>query len=122
MANPTIEQFESNPRSAVIRRTCLELVGEIEQLSNDDPSDVTQAHLANIESYRSALVEMGIVLNMYAGKARLAPDAYSDPVVMAEYVAGQILSATANGQYPHYVVNVAYGFLNDESSSDDDGY
>jgi hypothetical protein len=118
MANPTIEQFESNPRSAVIRRTCLEIVGEIEQLTND--SDENAPHLANIEALRNHLIEIGVTPNMYAGDNRLAPEAYADPGIMAEYVAGQVLLSTDDGGYPHWVVSVAYRFLNGESSDEDD--
>jgi len=85
----TRKQFNSNPRSKEIRDISLGIIKNVDALLHKPDVDQLQAS-ASIEALSGQLIGLGITPNMQCGKPE---DAYHDPVVMAEYVAGQILES-----------------------------
>ena len=95
---PTKEFYFSNPRSAQIREVSVAIVRKLDTLLHDPEvarSQDRQSQLyAELEMHGGQLIELGIGPNMHVGKPQEAFQA--DPVVMAEYVAGQLYETTGH--------------------------
>jgi hypothetical protein len=90
---PKKEFFETNERSKALRNIAVEVVDDLETLIEDREvnSDEKKKAItyARLEAADGKLKELGITVHMNAG---LSEEAYkSDPVLLAEFIAGQIL-------------------------------
>lgn len=106
----TRNQFASNERAANIREKCLEIVRVLESSSQEEG-------WPRIESAIQALRLYGITPDMHIGKQKKA---YEDPVMMAEYVAGQILANVKpyellDRMKDHTIINTTYRMLDAEN-------
>ncbi|MDO8638938.1 MAG: hypothetical protein Q7R43_05155 [Candidatus Daviesbacteria bacterium] len=95
---PTIEFYLSNPRSAQLREIGIAIVRKLDALLHDpevaqNRDRQTQLY-AELEIHGGQLIELGIKPNMHVGKPLEAFQ--SDPVVMAEYVTGQLYETTGH--------------------------
>ena len=101
---PTKEFYLSNPRSAQLREIGVAIVRKLDALLHDPEvaqnQDRQSQLYAELEIHGGQLIEMGIEPHMHVGKPQEAFQA--DPVVMAEYVAGQLYETTG-----HQVVSEA---------------
>lgn len=81
-AQPTERQFLQVPRAKEIREICIEICACMEAIMNGSNSqDIDQLH--------TKLINLGITPNCQTG---LDQSTYGDPLIMAEYVAGQMLT------------------------------
>jgi hypothetical protein len=107
---PTAEILMSNPRSNELRSISLKLVEKLidRAKGNDDPQLDT-----NIATLSQQLSAMDITPNMHVG---LSQEAFSDPVTMTEYVAGQLFANTNTRDLiiMHSIRNVTLRFLDAE--------
>lgn len=95
---PTKEFYLSNPRSAQLREVGVAIVRKLDVLLHDPEvaqnQDRQSQLYAELEMHGGQLIELGIVPHMHVGKPQEAFQ--SDPVVMAEYVAGQLYETTGH--------------------------
>ncbi len=89
--NVTKQQFNSNPRAKLLRDISLDITRNLDALLHQDV-DKEQAY-ASIESLSGQLIAAGVVSNMHVGRPQ---EAFNDPVILAEYVGGQLLESTCN--------------------------
>lgn len=94
---PAAGQFEVNPAARPIRDACLEVIAVLHGLAQSTVDDPTAAY-ARLEQLNGRLVELGCWVNMCT---HLEQTAYRDPLVMARYVAGQLLQ-----QISRHVVSI----------------
>lgn len=95
---PNAAFFLSDPRSAELREVCIGIVECTTSLSEDPAiaSDIPsqQQLYAELEHLGGRLIGMGIEDDMNTG---LPEEAYrADPVITAEWIAGQLLSCTGS--------------------------
>ncbi len=93
---PTKEFFLSDPKSAKIRETSLVIIQKIAELLHDpeladNPTEKAVAY-STIQNLTHELTELGITPNMHVGIE--GTEIKSDPVIAAEYIAGQLLKLT----------------------------
>lgn len=90
----TAEFYQSNPRAAEIRRACVPILRNLHRLLYDPEIENDSEARARLESEievgNGALIELGIRPNMKTGKAARAYQ--SNPLLAAQYFAGQLLS------------------------------
>lgn len=95
---PTKEFLLSDPRSAQIREVCIGIVRRLDTLlhnpevarSQDEQSQI----YAELEAAGGKLIELGIVPDMHVDEPAEAFKA--NPVMTAEYVAGQLYETTGH--------------------------
>jgi len=84
---PTKKQFLANRRAKRLRTICLKIAETMKALLDGNVDDEQQA-IATIEALSGQRIDMGIWKNTQVGKPQ---SAYSSPVIMAEFSAGQLL-------------------------------
>ena len=90
----TKEFFETNPRSARIRELSLSLIDEYAAVVGDQ--GIEGDAIDRLIGFNHELAEMGVEPGMQTGRPKI--DYLSDPVITAEWAAGQIRSLIASGE------------------------
>jgi hypothetical protein len=106
----TTQQFTDNPRSKELRSISLNLIEKLIDRAKGNPDPRLDTDITVLTHQLDA---MGITANMHKGKPQ---EAFDDPVVLAEYVAGQLyVSAdTRDLIVMHFIRNVTLRFLDAE--------